>query len=188
MAIIYRNRENEKEQRRKNTRIFSGLAFLVLLVLFAVTGSKTRSAGVENVQEPNAGRNVVSAPVTKPGGPESGTVFFRKYERNPAVFHVVNNTTADVCARCADGLFNSSVVNFYLRAGEEITLEVPVGYYEFHLATGEQWIDAEHLFGEETLYLTDTLRNGLEFGRKRICEFVIEPGFSNMKELTKEQY
>jgi len=189
MAFHFTNNKNDRQQRRKNTRIFGAIAVVMLLAAFALTGTGTPSTGAGNGSDQVSPMMEAAATlVKKQGGLESGTVFYRKYEKNPAVFHVVNNTTADVCARCADGLFNSSVINFYLRAGEEVTLDVPVGYYEFHIATGEQWVDENQRFGENTLYLTDTLQNGLEFGRKRTCEFVIEPGFRNMKELSKEHY
>ena len=172
---------NGKNDRQVNTRIF-GLVLLagLFLALIISKGESTDPASVP--------AEALQKIVTEKGGPESGTVFYLKYDKNPAVFHLTNKTSADVCVRCPEGLFNRSVINFYLRAGEEVTLNVPVGYYELHIATGEKWDDGEKLFGENTLYFKDTLSNGLEFSRKKNCEFTIEEGFANMKSLSKEEY
>lgn len=176
--------KNGKNNRQVNTRIF-GLALLaaILLILVFNRGEVPDSAPTQ-IEHNEKTEKIV----TEKGGPESGTVFYLKYDNNPAVFHLVNKTTADVCVRCPEGLFNRSVINFYLRAGEEVTLSVPVGYYELHIATGEKWVDSEKLFGENTLYFRDILSNGLEFSRKKTCEFTIEEGFVNLIGIAKEQY
>lgn len=172
---------NGKNDRQVNTRIF-GLVLLAVLFLVLIFG---RGEVSDSASVP---ADAMGKIVTEKGGPESGTVFYLKYDKNPAVFHLTNKTTADVCVRCPEGLFNRSVINFYLRAGEEVTIDVPVGYYELHIATGEKWEDSEKLFGEKTLYFKDTLSNGLEFSRKKNCEFTIEEDFANLKSMSKEEY
>jgi len=179
--LFTRNGKNDKQV---NTRIF-GVILLAVLILMLIFGKgETKTPTPEQIEQTNR----VAEIVTVNSGPESGTVFYLKYDRNPAKFHLINNTTADVCVRCPEGLFNRSVINFYLRAGEEVTLDVPVGYYELHVATGEEWVNEEKYFGENTLYFKDTLSNGLEFSRKKTCEFTIEEGFKNMVSIEKEQY
>ena len=173
--------KNGKNDRQVNTRIF-GLVLLALLLIVLISGKGKAPAPAPVPIEQT------EKLITGEGGPESGTVLYLKYDKNPAAFHLVNKTTADVCVRCPEGLFNRSVINFYLRAGEEVTLSVPVGYYELHVATGEKWEDSEKLFGENTLYFKDTLSNGLEFSRKKTCEFTIEEGFANLESMSKEEY
>ena len=183
MADYVRDMKKEQQQRFKNTRIFGAIAAILLLAALIVTKTKENNADPTLSETPSP-----LLLVTEAHGPESGTVFYRKYEKNPAALHISNNTTADICAKCSDGLFNSAVICFYLRAGEDITLEVPVGYFELHAAAGESWDDEESLFGEDTVYYKDTLQNGLEFGRKKTCEFTIESGFVNMERLEAKDY
>ena len=175
----------EKQQRQKNTRIFAAVVAVICLIAF-FAGKNTGSEKTADTALPDYSGKAASL-VTVEGGPESG-VISRTYESNPATLHIVNGTTADVFAKCADGLFNKSVISFYLRAGEELTISVPVGYFELHLASGEKWESESDLFGESTLYFTDTTGNGLEFGRKKVCEFTVEPGFANMKQLQKNRF
>lgn len=183
MATFFRNSRAEQAQRRKNTRFFGVVAALAILLGFIVSGARDEKSETDTKKP----ERIVEL-VSDTAGPKSGTEFFRKYERNPAVLHIENKSSADVYARCADALFNNSVLNFYLKAGEEIDIAVPVGYFELHVAAGESWLNEQELFGETTVFLGDTLQNGLEFSRKKTCEFTIEAGFSNMQELSENEF
>ena len=173
--------KNGRNNRQVNTRIF-GL-FLLLAIGLVLTFGREKDPDSVPTQIEHSEKII-----TEKSGPESGTVFFLKYERNPASFHLTNQTGADVCVRCSDALFNRSVISFYLRAGEDATLSVPVGYFELHVAAGEKWENSEKLFGENTRYFKDTLPNGVEFSRKKTFEFTIEEDFGNLVRITKEEY
>ena len=167
--------------RKRNTRIFG-----ILAAVFCLTGFLlTKSSGTEEL--PVAGKvsaETVFSTASKLSGTENsagnGEIFFRKYDRNPAVLHVVNKAASDTFISLCDGLFGKSVLKFYLRAGEELTINTPVGYYEFQISTGAEWKNEDELFGSGTLYFTDGSEYGQELGRKKTCEFTIESGFANL--------
>ena len=187
-------KNNPYGKRARNTQIFGIVVAVLCLFGYFLTKdsdrgnikldaeSKTEAENIESYSE--TAKNLV----TLSGGPESGTEFYRRYENNPAVLHISNSSTADACIRCADGLFNKSVLEFYLRAGEEVTISVPVGYFELHTATGEKWENRDSLFGDNTLYFKDSSEHGQEFGRKKICEFTIEEGFGNLIPISGSKY
>lgn len=175
--------------RKFNTRIFGILAALFCLVAFIIT--KDSEDSYLNISEKESAENVYAAAAELTGtenSPENGIVFFRKYDRNPASLHIINNALSDARVRLCDGLFNKSVIDFYVCAESEVTISVPVGYYEFHAATGEIWLGDDDLFGKETLYFTDASEYGQELGRKATCEFTIDRNFSNMIPIEKDRY
>ena len=187
---IYRS-SSSKEMRKANTRIFGIIAALFCLAGYFITRDSTPANNSASTAQNNAGTvcSVSAADIVSvPGGPESGTEFYRKYERNPAVLHITNESSADLYVKCSDGLLNRSVLDFYLRAEEELTISVPVGYFELHIAAGEKWEDAASLFGETTLYFTDGSAHGQEFGRKKTCEFTVASALSNLVPISAERY
>ena len=90
--------------RKKNTRAFGIIAAILCLIGFFMTKYK-ESKPIESTLDKSDTSYVISM-VSDPNGPESGTVFYRKYKTNPALLHIINKTGADTCIRCADGLLN----------------------------------------------------------------------------------
>ena len=43
-------------------------------------------------------------------------------------------------------------IKFYIRGGESIELNLPLGIYEIYYATGKTWYGEEYLFGKDTVY------------------------------------
>ena len=175
--------------RKTNTRVFGILAAILCLAAFLFTrGNDSSAAKQPDIALSEAVYSAAAELTGTDNSPENGFVFFRKYERNPASLHITNNALSDARIRLCDGLFNKSVMDFYVCAGSEATLSVPVGYYEFHTATGENWVDDTQLFGQSTLFFTDSSEHGQELGRKATCEFTIEKAFSNMIPIEKDRY
>ena len=181
---------NGTAKRGRNMRIFGvALAVFCLIGFFMTKDNNSAEIGQSDAPiEASAYSGSAEKLISQSGGPESGIEFYRKYDRNPAAFHIVNESAADVCIRCADGLFNRSVLSFYLRANDELTISVPVGYFELHIAAGEKWEGAEALFGSRTLFFKDPSEHGQEFGRKKTCEFTIEEGLKNLIPISEDYY
>lgn len=51
-----------------------------------------------------------------------------------------------------DWTTHTPVVFFFIRSGEILSGEVPLGEYELHYAAGNKWYGEEYLFGRETVY------------------------------------
>lgn len=166
--------------RKFNTRIF-GVFAVFLCLAGALAGSRAeKAAPVSPELSSEAVFTAAAALSGTENGPENGTVLYRKYDRNPAALHIVNQAASDVCVSLSDGLFHKSVLDFYLRAGQELLIDTPVGYFELHISTGSRWESSTALFGPETLRFTDPSGHGQELGRKAVCEFTISPGFTNL--------
>lgn len=181
---------NGTAKRGRNMRIF-GIALAVFCLIGYFMTKDNNPGGImqsDAETDVSAYSGLAENLISQPGGPESGTEFYRKYDRNPAALHIVNESAADVCIRCADGLFNRSVLTFYLRANDELTISVPVGYFELHIATGKEWGDPEEFFGSQTLFFKDSSEHGQEFGRKKTCEFTIEEGLKNLIPISADYY
>lgn len=177
-----------RSTRRNNTRIFGVFAVIICLLGFFLSNAKDKKSTNLSTAEVNVNYEYAASLIASGDGPENGTIFYRKYKTNPAFLHIVNRSKADACIQCTDGLLNNGVIQFYVRAENEVTIKVPVGYFELHFAIGENWIDQNNLFGETTVFFSDSSRYGQEFSRKKICEFTIEPSVSNLVPIEKSRY
>lgn len=166
--------------RKFNTRIFGVLAVFLCLTGFLAGIRLETTDPVSSQLSSEAIYTAAAALSGTENGPGNGTVFYRKYDRNPASLHIINQAVSDVCVSLSDGLFHKSVLDFYLCAGQELLIDTPVGYFELHISTGSRWENSASLFGPETLRFTDPSEHGQELGRKAICEFTISPGFTNL--------
>lgn len=81
--------------------------------------------------------------------PESGTVFYRKYYDNNVKLTVDNGSSSDLYIKLREKKAGAVLI-FYVRGGDTVTVNAPVGSYEYVCAAGKQWIDEENLFGENT--------------------------------------
>lgn len=186
--FLNRGKYTGQDARRRNRRILGfAVIFLCLMGLLLTRTGKQEESNPE-ITTGETSYSDVSSLISDGSGPETGTVFYRKYKTNPASLHIANESTADACIQCADGLFNRGVIQFYVRAGEETAVDVPVGYFELHIAIGETWVNEEELFGENTMFFSDSSKYGQEFSRKKPCEFVIRETLDNLIPIPREKY
>ena len=133
---IYQNNKSDdgNARRKNNTRIFGILVAVLCLIGFFVTKQNEKNTIEQTYSVENNKYEDIHSLVSDNNGPESGTILFQKYKSNPAKLHVINDSEADVCIKCNDGLLNRNVIQFYVRAKDEARVEVPVGYFELHAA------------------------------------------------------
>jgi hypothetical protein len=54
--------------------------------------------------------------------------------------------------RLRDWYTNENVLTFFVRAGQSVDIDVPIGKYTLSYATGDNWYGRNHLFGDSTSY------------------------------------
>ncbi len=54
--------------------------------------------------------------------------------------------------KVVDPKLNQSVLTVFIRAGQDVFVQVPIGTYEIRYATGTQWYGENDLFGKNTFY------------------------------------
>lgn len=85
--------------------------------------------------------------------PESGTILSgSEYYGSEITVTASGSSSYVVKLKTVSG---SEVVCFYIRAGETVTISVPLEYLYVYFAAGETWYGEDLLFGEDTTYSKD---------------------------------
>lgn len=87
---------------------------------------------------------------------------------------VTANGSPTYYLKLVDWATHAPVLFFFIRSGEVLSAEVPLGEYELRYASGETWYGEEYLFGPETTYRKADAQ--LDFERKgnRVTEYTVE--------------
>ena len=83
----------------------------------------------------------------------------------------------------------SRSTEFYIRAGETVTLSVPLGTYQIYFATGEKWLGVGELYGSTTSYWQN--QETILYADSMQDLIVINPtknGYSNSKSVDAETF
>lgn len=173
-ALGEKDRQNSQfllksARQRKTIWILSyAVAFLLacLLLGFVFTlqgGSQTVSASRPTASRPSTSRpstSKSSSTAEKPLPlPYNGAVFYRDHST-----YVFDSFVAplEIKAEGEDcnfyikmvSLSGESVLEFFVRSGETVELDMPTGAYYLHYACGSDWYGQEKYFGKNTSYFT----------------------------------
>ena len=143
---------------KQPVRLTVGLICLTMLAGAGITAAMLRWAPAEETVLPATPRPTVTPPPVELGqrseentNPESGTVFYKKYADNTVHLTVDNASSRDLFIRLRTN--NAmTVLEFYVRGGDTVTVNAPTGTYEYVCAVGTHWEDEDTLFGEETRF------------------------------------
>jgi hypothetical protein len=102
---------------------------------------------VEKVPTIEVERVPVAAPIS--GYILSGSEVF-----NASEITVTASYNADCVVKLKTST-GSTVISFYVRAGETVTMGVPANYLYVYFASGDTWYGKDDLFGENTYYSKD---------------------------------
>lgn len=148
-------------------RALAGKPFRLTVAVIALTAAVCLAAAfvfVRRGPEPSetsaeaSPRPTVTPPVveiadeeTENSNPESGTVFYKKYADNSVRLTVDNASSQDIYVRLRTK-DKMTVLSFYIRANDTVTVNGPTGTYEYVCALGKEWEDRETYFGENTRF------------------------------------
>lgn len=69
-----------------------------------------------------------------------------------APLEIRTSTGANYWIKIDDANTNQHVVSYFVRSGETLNVQMPLGSYIIKYATGQNWYGPEHLFGNDTNY------------------------------------
>ena len=69
-----------------------------------------------------------------------------------APFEVITSPGANYFVKLVEPTSGTTVVDVFIRGGERMQIDVPLGTFEMRYAAGQTWYGAEHLFGPATNY------------------------------------
>ena len=101
--------------------------------------------------------NQQSTRVTKPtipavAMPYTGLVNNYSNKKSIAPFVIETSTGSNYYVKLKDIYSNQTIIEFFIRGGEQISTKVPLGSYQVVYASGSQWYGYHYLFGNNTSY------------------------------------
>lgn len=127
-------RENTMKSMNRSAFHFLIAAVLAMVMLLSLTGC---SDTPEEVAEP------LSGTVLSGYAPKDGSQITISLENTGACVVMLKDTS------------DRTLLSFYVRAGETVTVDVPAEMMYVHFAGGKNWYGEELLFGEDTVYNKD---------------------------------
>lgn len=87
--------------------------------------------------------------------PASGLMHNYTNREAMAPFEIkTSDTTVNYYIKLEDSLTKEPEIIIFVRGGDSIKIDVPLGYYKIKYATGKTWFGEEMLFGHNTTYTT----------------------------------
>ena len=84
--------------------------------------------------------------------PYTGNV--NNYARGQSIapFAIETSAGANYFVKLKDAYSGQTVMEFFIRGGDEISTKVPLGTYQVTYASGKKWYGYDNLFGSDTSY------------------------------------
>ena len=89
--------------------------------------------------------------------PANGEVFIGSDTYYNGSELTIKSSTTQSCYVKLKDFYGNDVHSFFVRAGENVTADVPRGYYYIYFAYGTDWYGPEYVFGPETSYAKDSV-------------------------------
>ncbi len=86
--------------------------------------------------------------------PETGVLAKGFLGNGMAPLEIVTPSSSidNYCIKMVNARSGNDALTFFIRSGQRVEVEMPLGTYEMRYATGKYWYGEEHLFGPATLY------------------------------------
>jgi hypothetical protein len=94
---------------------------------------------------------VASAPLPPAVEQNTGLVWNRTGRRAEAPLTIVTSSGSDYYVKLIDAYTGADAIAIFVKGGQRIDVEVPIGSYKFRYATGVTWRGEQALFGPEGL-------------------------------------
>lgn len=130
------------------------LAFALMLIVVFGSSSRSTSATVSATSPAASVKSASSLPTLTPEiPPQTGLLYSSSYDEELAPFTITANSENNYLLRLCDG--RQIVQSYYIRAGETLTVHVPLGEYSLYYACApstSSWFGESNLWGTHTAY------------------------------------
>jgi len=172
--------------------IYRTLVLLIVLAILVLLAKPLFGGTAEEMEAPDDEKSfVISASdqtLIQDGRvtPNSGWILEGSEYQDASAITVSAPPTLDcvIKLKAADG---TTVVSFYVRAGETATVGVPAQSLQVYFAAGEQWKGTQALFGDETRYSKDDEAVDFSAGTWRYS-LILNHGIYNETPITAEEF
>jgi len=123
-----------------------GLAFVGFIVWAVITSGNDNAAEVGTVPEPEFSQPAQVLPQTGAGSKSFNNAVA------PLEIKTSRNGGYHYFVKIVDAYTDRELGRFFIRSGETLDIEVPLGSYEIRYASGKTWYGVEYLFGPDTTY------------------------------------
>lgn len=106
--------------------------------------------------------------------PANGFILHHSKAKPIAPFRVITHNGSHHFVKMVDWKTGKPVVEFFIRAGQSVDVDMPLGSYTMRYATGDTWYGQESLFGAETQYHTTNTRFDFYAHGNRVVGHTIE--------------
>ncbi len=125
--------------------------------------------------------------------PSSGDTRYYNNEEPVAKLFIYSAEGTNYFIKLVDKITGEIAMTIFVRGGESVEAQVPLGTYELRYASGESWYGEKHLFGENTACMkaTRTLgfdREGDEVKHHRISLIKHLDRNLNLQQIAMEQF
>jgi hypothetical protein len=170
-------------------------ASLAFLIGLAASGCSP-SSDTTNKPRPSAQQVKPKPAPTYPvvATPSNGAIRFNSsYGERVAPFEIQTSGPSDYLVKLVSTNSGQPVMTVFVRGGQTVSTEVPLGTFEVRYAVGSTWYGYEHLFGPETSYkkadTTFTFRNdGYQYTGYTITLYTVSNGNMRTSRIGADQF
>ena len=84
--------------------------------------------------------------------PYNGAIQIFTNDQRIAPFEIKTSQGANYLVKLVSAYSQSPIMTIFIRGGNQVTTEVPLGSFEVKYASGEKWYGYQYLFGPNTVY------------------------------------
>ena len=147
-AISHANTFSKKEQKKKSP------ALKAILIILAIVLGITVIANIAEDSDPKSNYTEEDEDLDPVAEPRSGAILEGKEDDSGSEI-TVKASSSESCVVKLKTKSGVTRVSFYVRAGDTVTVGVPMGRLYVYFASGDTWYGTKHLFGSKTSYSKD---------------------------------
>lgn len=139
----------------ENKPSFSTLILIFLIVFIAgkfFTSNNTAKSPVDFTPATTISNTYLDQNLTKLNLPDNGTTSYFINSEAIAPLGINTKEGQNYFIKLVDSDTNKTALTIFVRGGQPVNIQIPLGNYELRYANGIDWYGEDHLFGSNTSY------------------------------------
>lgn len=156
------------------------IIFLVLLfglIRSFIDTKPSKEKQPEILQPSKASEHLVAPSFSQPLQPLPINGAIKRYVNDEAIAPlkiITRDSGNHYFVKIVDWYIKKEVCTVFIRSGQTVSLDVPLGTYKLKYATGEKWYGTKFLFGPETTYSVADKQFDFEMRRDHVSGYTVE--------------